>query len=287
MGWSGLANNQGVSFTDAQGSGLTQKSTLPTSNQLMTRSDVINYLAVDGTNTGLQSRVLNQCVWKSDLSLASSACGSTGSTFNYSLSGTTFVYYGSKYFSISAIGNVTPTLVMTNFTGVAVTVMVTIYETDSAGGSAVYRGEYSHVFTGNGSASGYDFGIKSFSSLVRCDISIAANSSGNSSGTVEIDLACPTTMSCGTSYGTVASYCADEIGHWVDVGTTNGTVTVTYTLSSPGTGATLAIYVDYNGSTIYTNPSASFGTNLTFTFTYTYASSNSKVYVRFATSSWC
>lgn len=53
MGWSGLANNQGVSFTDAQGSGLTQKSTLPTSNQLMTRSDVINYLAVDGTNAAI------------------------------------------------------------------------------------------------------------------------------------------------------------------------------------------------------------------------------------------
>lgn len=49
MSWAGLASNQFVSFTDAQGSGFTQKVTLPTSDRHMDKDEALYYLNLDAS----------------------------------------------------------------------------------------------------------------------------------------------------------------------------------------------------------------------------------------------
>jgi hypothetical protein len=72
MTWGSLADNQFVSFTNAQGSGITQLIALPTSNQFMTKQNCIDYLNIDASF--LATYALNQWVVKN--SIISSGGGS-------------------------------------------------------------------------------------------------------------------------------------------------------------------------------------------------------------------
>lgn len=65
FGWSSLLSNQWVSFTDAQGSGILTKQSLPSIARLMTKSDCVNYLYVDASL--LSGYASNQWVTKDDL----------------------------------------------------------------------------------------------------------------------------------------------------------------------------------------------------------------------------
>ena len=62
MAWSNLSSNQFVSYTDAQTSGISTKTTLPTSNQWMTKDNVTTYLNVN--TSYLTSYTSNQFVPK-------------------------------------------------------------------------------------------------------------------------------------------------------------------------------------------------------------------------------
>jgi hypothetical protein len=64
MSWAGLANNQWVSFTNAQGCGYSPKQALPTSNEWMTRADVINYF---NCNTAYLPATSTEWVTKQEL----------------------------------------------------------------------------------------------------------------------------------------------------------------------------------------------------------------------------
>lgn len=76
MAWSNLSSNQFVSYTDAQTSGISTKTTLPTSNQWMTKDNVITYLNVD--TSYLASYSSNQFVPKSNI-----VAGVTGITVKF------------------------------------------------------------------------------------------------------------------------------------------------------------------------------------------------------------
>ena len=65
MAWNNLSSNQFVSYTDAQTSGISTKTTLPTSNQWMTKDNVTTYLNVN--TSYLTSYTSNQFVPKSNI----------------------------------------------------------------------------------------------------------------------------------------------------------------------------------------------------------------------------
>lgn len=288
MSWSGLSNNELVSYNDAAGSPYSQITTLPSSNETMTRSDVIGYLNVDANNSGLLARAMNECVQKTDLSYTITSCGSTPSTaISYTVQPYDSTVFGSMIFSVSSIGDFQPVLTIGTITGYGtIRVVIQFYEITSSGTLVGYVGEID-ITNGAGTYNGERFGISNPSNLVKAYISIDAQSpTTGSSGTVNISINCPIYYDCGTNYNLKIPNCSDQIGHWFNIGTSSGTGSVNYSVTDPSSGtATLTVTVYYNGSSIYSS-TISFGTS-SFNFSYTYDGSNPYVYIVFAMDGWC
>ena len=101
-----------------------------------------------------------------------------------------------------------------------------------------------------------------------------------------LKLNCPTTTSCGTTKNGVGPYCGGTIYHWLNLGTTSRTITVTYSTSNSGGGAQ-SIAVNYAGTNLTLSGSTNYGTNQTFTFNYTYNGSTTLARLEVSTTGWC
>lgn len=87
MSWAGLASNQFVSFTDAQGSGFTQLVSLPTSNQFMDKVDALYYLNLDSS---YMSGITDDQFPQKSLFVAGAAAPTVNNDYYYAYSGNCF-----------------------------------------------------------------------------------------------------------------------------------------------------------------------------------------------------
>lgn len=200
---------------------------------------------------------------------------------------TTFVssfyfYSHTLYYNIVNLGDIQPVLVIDS-TNRNVDVSVVLYDaaTDQ------WLGEIYANNTGAATFTGERTGVKTtgnVKAVVNFSSGVAA-----ANFTYRLKLNCPTTLACGTSMTTVTPYCGcggDTIYHWLDLGTTSRTISVTFTTGGSG-GGTQTIEVNYAGSNLTLSGNTGYGTNQTFTFNYTYNGSTSLARVAFINDCWC
>lgn len=91
MSWAGIASNQTVTFNnlqDAVTTGVfTQKTSIPATNECITKTDANTYVNINTSNSGYSSKSSNQLVVKSDLTAPPSGVVFSISSGLYPLSG--------------------------------------------------------------------------------------------------------------------------------------------------------------------------------------------------------
>lgn len=189
------------------------------------------------------------------------------------------------YINVANLGDIQPVI---SIDSTSQNIGCTIYLDDAATGE--YIGELFRATDGTGTTTGERLGVKNTGN-VKATLYFSNNTSTPATVTFSFKLNCPTTLGCNTTMTTVIPYCGcggSRIYHWVDLGTTSRTVTVTYTTPSIGNGGgTQTIEVNYAGSNLTLTGSTGYGTSQTFSFSYTYNGSTSLARIAWMNDCWC
>lgn len=115
MSWASLASNQAVSFNNlanAVNTGVfTAKTTIPVSEECITKADANTYVNINTSNAGYASKASNQLVYKADLTAPASGVVFTAIEGSYPVNGTsstcvgTLTNYGPSLVAIKGLFN--------------------------------------------------------------------------------------------------------------------------------------------------------------------------------------
>lgn len=190
------------------------------------------------------------------------------------------IFTTTQSYNITSLGDVVPVLYIDSTSG---NVDAYISIIDAATGNGL--GDFAVYNVGAGTYTFEEVGVYT-TGVVRYQVDIYTHNGGTVTGSIRMRLICPTTLSCGNTLTGIVPYCGGTYYHWIDLGTTSRTVTVTYTAVYPG-GGNLTTSVNYAGSNLTLSGSTGWGTNNTFSFTYTYNGSTTLARVAFTTDNWC
>lgn len=226
----------------------------------------------------LSSNPASMSEWYSYNHTATCTLCNTDISLNFSANSTTY-YNTSQNFNITSLGDFTPVLIIDSTTA-NVTVSIAISDPLTGG-----LGDFYLQNIGAGTYTFEELGVFT-TGVITYAMSIWPAAGGTVTGSIRMKVLCPTTLSCGNTLNSIIPSCGSTWYHWVDLGTTSRTVTMTYTAPSPG-GGTLSIAVNYAGSNLSLSGSTNWGTNQSFSFTYTYNGTTTIARVAFSVDGWC
>lgn len=252
--------------------------------------------------------------YRYDHSKTCTSCWSGANELTHSYSctaGAPITGYDNRFnpvFTATAIGNFNIKIWIDSISSGTLNITASAFALDANQQNPVYLGEYNLTNAGTGSYTSQSIGTTtSTNGFIVCYISIGGYSNQTVSGQIRFSCTCPTTAACGSGNAITVTqqdcFCTNLIyapdfeagsytfygtSAWFEVGTSNRSVTVTYSVTNPAQGSALAyLYViDGANNTIVNGVNVTFGTNQTYTFSFTY---NGSAYIRteIRLNCWC